>query len=223
VIAALSLLLPLSLGGAVSPMMLTEQTVLLGTGGRRAATHYAAGAVLTLAVFVAVLVFLGHAIELPTEPTLSASLDLVLGAGLIVIGLAIHYLGDHPLPRPKPQRPSNGKPRFSMAGNPEAAFPFGIFSMATNFTTLALVVVAAKEIAATDVGMIGRIVLVVVLVAVCSIPAWAPLAATRLAPRTGQKALDAFQRLIEDHGRTIVVALFLAAGAFLAVRGAFNV
>lgn len=221
-LAALALLLPLSLGGAVSPMMLTEQTVLLGTGGRRAANHFALGAVLALLAIVVLLVFFGHVIALPTEPTLSASLDIALGIGLLAVGCALHYLGKHPLRRDR-QSTGSGKRRRSLAGRPEAAFPFGVFSMATNFTTLALVVVAAKEIAAADVDTIERIVLILVLVTICSIPVWAPLAATRLAPRTGGQALDALRRLTADHGRTAVVVLLLAAGAFLVARGLFNV
>ncbi len=223
-IAALLLLLPLSLGGAVSPMMLTEQTVVLGTGGRRAANHYALGAVLTLLVIVVLLVFAGHLIELPTEPELSATLDILLGAGLLAIGGAVFYTGKHPLRRPRGKAASaEEKRRRSFAGRPEAAFPFGVFSMATNFTTLALIVVIAKEIAAGDLGTPERIFLIFVVVSICSLPAWAPLAATKLAPKTGQRALDGLRRLISDHGRTAVTVLLVGAGAFLLVRGIFNV
>jgi Sap, sulfolipid-1-addressing protein len=209
VISALGLLLPLSLGGALSPVMLTEQTALLGTGGRRVANHYALGAVLTLLVIVILLVFFGHVIALPTEPKLSATLDIVLGLGLLALGCLIHYLGEHPLRRNRGKREIGDATETtrSLAGHPEAAFPFGVFSMATNFTTLALVVVAAKEIAAADVDTIERALLILVLVAICSVPAWAPLAATRIAPRTGRRALDGFRRLINDHGRAAVVGL----------------
>lgn len=221
-IAALSLLLPLSLGGALSPMMLTEQTVLLGTGGRRAANRYALGAVLTLLAIVILLVFFGHVIALPTEPKLSATFDIVLGLGLLALGGLIYYLGEHPLRRVSGKREigaASETKRWSLDGRPEAAFPFGVFSMATNFTTLALVVVAAKEIAAADIDAIERALLILVLVAICSVPAWAPLAATRIAPRTGRRALDGFSRFTNDHGRAAVVALLLGAGVFLLGRG----
>lgn len=225
-IAALTLLLPLGLGGAVSPMLLTEQTVLLGTGGRRAANRFALGAVLTLLAIVVLLVFFGHVIQLPTEPTLSASLDIFLGIGLFAIGCAIHYFGRHPLRRPaREQALEQGteRKRQSFSSRPDAAFPFGVFSMATNFTTLALVVVAAKEIAAADVNTVERIVLIVVLVAICSIPVWLPLAATKVAPETGKRALHGFHRLIDAHGRTAVIVLLMAAGTFLVARGIFDV
>ena len=223
-IEALLLVLPLSLAGAVSPMLLTEQTVLLGAGGRRAANRFALGAGLTLLVIVVLLVFAGHLIELPTEPKLSATLDIMLGIGLVATGAAIFYTGRHPLRRPR-SRAANAeeRKRRSFAGRPEAAFPFGVFSMATNFTTLALIVVIAKEIAAAEVDAPERIFLIVVVVAICTLPVWTPLAATRMAPKTGQRALDTFRRLISDHGRTAVSAFLVVVGAFLVARGIFNV
>ncbi|MEZ5157113.1 MAG: GAP family protein [Solirubrobacterales bacterium] len=218
-LAALSFLLPLSLGGAVSPMMLTEQTVLLaGSGGRPAAKRYALGVVLTLLLIVVALVFFGHVISLPTEPKLSASLDLALGAGLLCLAAAIEWIGRHPIRRPS-RRTEGAGARRSLSDRPEAAFPFGVFSMATNFTTLAIVVVAAKEIAGADLGTADRIALIAVLVTVCSVPAWLPLAVTRIAPRTGDAALERLHSFIDDHGRTAVVLLLVAAGLFLVGRG----
>ena len=56
-LAALAVVIPLGLGGAVSPVMLTEQTVLLaGPDGRRAGVRYAAGVVLTTFVIVVAIV-----------------------------------------------------------------------------------------------------------------------------------------------------------------------
>ena len=79
-LAALAVIVPLGLGGAVSPVMLTEQSVLLaGPHGGRAGVRYAAGVVLTTFVIVVAIVLFGRAISLPTEPHLDATLDLVVG------------------------------------------------------------------------------------------------------------------------------------------------
>ena len=60
-------MLPLGLGSAISPMMFTEQTVLLaGPGGVRASTRYALGAIGTLVVVVGIVVLFGRAVSLPT-------------------------------------------------------------------------------------------------------------------------------------------------------------
>ncbi len=90
-LAALAVVVPLGLGGAVSPVMLTEQTVLLsGPDGRRAGMRYAAGVVLATFVIVVAIVLFGHAISLPTEPHLDATLDLVLG--LVLVNVAVLVL-----------------------------------------------------------------------------------------------------------------------------------
>ena len=80
-LAALAVILPLGLGGAVSPVMLTEQTVLLaGPGGGRAGVLYAAGVVLATLVIVVAIVLFGRALSLPTEPHLDATLERVQSA-----------------------------------------------------------------------------------------------------------------------------------------------
>lgn len=214
---ALSLILPICLAGAISPVLLTEQTVLLaGPGGRKAARGFAVGAVGTLLVIVLVLVFFGHVIELPKRPTLSASLDIVFGVALLLAGAALHGVG-----RVRARTPEERKaPREA---RPEAALPFGIFSMATNFTTLALVFVIAKQIAAADVSTVERLVLILAPVVICSLPAWAPLAVTRAAPRTGEAALKALGDFIDRHGRTAIVVLLAVAGVYLLQRGVFGI
>ncbi len=213
VLQALSLILPVCLAGAVSPVLLTEQTVLLaGPGGRTAGRGFAIGAIGTLTAIALVLVFFGHVIDLPSRPKLSASLDVGFGAGLLAAAALVHAAGRRkarlPQPAAKPERDRSG-----------TAVPFGAISMATNFTTLALVVIAAKEISAADVGTAGHLALVAVLVAICSLPAWAPLALTKLAPRSGDAALRALGDFIDRHGRTAIVALLAFGGAYLLVRG----
>jgi len=184
VLAALALVLPLGLGGAISPVMLTEQTVLLaGAGGIRAGTFYAVGVLGTLLVIVGAIVLFGQAISLPTEPRLDASLDLVVGGVLLAVAAVVAALG-----RRRPSQSAHHEHRSLTGG---AALPFGVFSMATNFTTLALVVPAAKEISSTEGALPGRLVLIVLLVALAGIPAWAPVVLTRAAPVAGHRVLTA--------------------------------
>jgi len=210
VFAALMVVAPLGLAGALSPVMLTEQTVILaGRDGRRAGLRYAAGVMLTSVVVVLAILLFGHSIALPRRPHLDASLDIVLG--LVLLGVAG---AARALPGRRDSQPQLHRSRLA-----QAAFPFGVFSMATNVTTLALLVPAAKEISTADVGLVGRTLLVVVLVGLASLPASMPVLLTKLAPRTGRRALDAVQELIAHHGRTMVVALLVCAGAFFAARG----
>jgi hypothetical protein len=214
VLGVLMLILPLGLGGSVSPVMLTEQTLLLaGPDGRRAGMQYAVGAALTLLVVVLAVVLFGAALSLPSAPRLDASLDLVLGAILIFLaGLGYVWVRLHP-------RVGHDQRASKESRRRRAAFPFGAFSMATNFTTLALVLPAAKEIASADLKVVEKAVLAFVLVGLASAPAWVPVALTRVAPGAGQRILDAIGRLIARYGRQAIGALLSSAGLFFVARG----
>jgi predicted RND superfamily exporter protein len=91
--------------------------------------------------------------------------------------------------------------------------------MATNFTTLALITPAAKEVSSAGVGVAGRMVLVALLVGLASAPAWAPVVLTLIAPGTSQRALAAFGQQITRHKRAASIVLLVAAGLFFVGRG----
>ena len=218
VLAALLVVIPLGLAGAVSPVMLTEQTVLLaGPDGRRAGVRYAAGVVLTTFVIVVALVLFGRAISLPTEPHLDASLDLVVGLVLVLVAVFVFLWGRRR--SGSPSRKGGDDRRASGSHKARAALPFGVFSMATNFTTLALIAAAAKEISRTDAGIAAATVLVLVLVALVTTIAWVPVALTRVAPGPSQRGLAALREQIARRGRVVTVGLLSAAGLFFIGRG----
>lgn len=217
-LAALAVVIPLGLGGAVSPVMLTEQTVLLaGPDGGKAAMRYAAGVVLTTAVIVVAIVLFGRAISLPTEPHLDATLDLVLG--LVLVNVAVLVLVSGRRRGASPSRKAGDDRRAGRSREARAAFGFGVFSMATNVTTLALIAPAAKEISGADVEIGAEAVLLLVLVGLVSMPAWVPLVLTRLAPDPSQRGLAAVRDQIARRGRGFTVGLLSAAGLFFTGRG----
>jgi uncharacterized membrane protein YbhN (UPF0104 family) len=218
VLAALAVVIPLGLGGAVSPVMLTEQTVLLaGPEGASAGVRYAAGVVLTTSVIVVVIVLFGRAISLPTEPHLDATLDLVLGLVLVNVAVLALVSGRHR--SDSPNRKSTDDPAARASRQARTAFAFGVFAMATNFTTLALIAPAAKEISRTDAEIAAATVLVLVLVGLVSMPAWVPVALTRIAPGPSQRGLAAVRDQIARRGRGFTVGLLSAAGLFFIARG----
>ena len=194
--------------------MLTEQTVLLaGPSGRLVATRYAFGVAMVAAVYIGVLVLWGRVISLPARPKLSATVDLVLGSLLIATAIVLWVR------RPAAMTSSTPTPRTVSAGG---ALGFGMISMATNFTTLALLVPAAKVIASSDLGFPGRAVTTAVLVVLAAIPAWLPVALTRVAPGPTARGLDALSRFITRHGRTLVVVVVGALGVYSMGRGVFR-
>jgi len=207
------LILPFAAASAVSPVMLTEQTYLLARG-RKSAKRYALGAFLTVFVFIALATLFGRVISLPTEPTLSASLDVALGALLLILGGALYLIelrstGDSSKRKQKQQRSVSDR----------KAFAFGIFSMGTNFTTLALVLPAAKIIADAGLDYPDRLVLEILLALTASVPAWLPLALTRVSPGRASRALNWVDQTIEMHGKKLVALLLVVLGGFLLLKG----
>jgi threonine/homoserine/homoserine lactone efflux protein len=219
VLAALAVVIPLGLGGAVSPVMLTEQTVLLaGPDGGRAGVRYAAGVVLTTFVIVVAIVLFGRAISLPTKPHLDATLDLVLGVVLVNVAVLVFVLGRRRCGSPS-RKGGDDRRRASGSRQSRAAFSFGVFSMATNVTTLALIAAAAREISRADAEIAAVAVLVLVLVGLVTTPVWVPLALTRAAPGSSQRAFAALREQIARRGRVVTVGLLSAAGLFFIGRG----
>ncbi|MCD4525223.1 GAP family protein [Nocardioides sp. cx-173] len=214
-LSVLALVVPLAFAGAVSPVMLTEQTVLLaGRDGRRVAGCYAIGVGGTSLAILSVLVLFGRSIALPEEPSLSASLDIALGSLLLLVAAVLRYR------RPRTPKPSKSR---AYGLSPVQALGFGVFSMATNFTTLAVMVPAAKEIAASDLTVPARLVLTCIVAVVTALPAWLPIAMTLVAPDPTHRALQSLADFIEARGRWVTVLLLVAVGLFLVVRGIVRV
>lgn len=196
--------------------MLTEQTVLLATK-RKSARRYAFGVFLTAFVFVALVALFGRAISLPSEPTLSSSLDIVLGVLLISIAAGLYLIRRRTAGRPTSKGKGKGKetPRIGKRGS----FAFGVFSMATDFTSLALLLPAAKIIADSGFGYPERLPLEILIAAFAATPAWLPLALTRVLPGPAKRALGWTDRTIEQRGADLVAAALLILGIFLVLRG----
>lgn len=207
----LLVLVPLGLAASVSPVMLTEQTVLLAVpGGRRAGLLYAAGAATVLVLLVAAVLVMGRSLSLPTAPHLDATLDLVVGGALVALALAVRLV---------PARERQPSRRGTRQLGPAAALGFGVFSMGTNVTTLALVVPAAKEIAAASVPTWGRLLAAALLVALACLPAWGPVLLVAAAPTAAGRFLGRVEDLFHRHGRLLAVLLVGGAGLFLVGRG----
>jgi hypothetical protein len=95
--------------------------------------------------------------------------------------------------------------------------------MATNFTTLALVIPGAKAIAAGDLEIAERAVLVLVLTAIVSTPAWLPVALTVVAPGPARRGLGAIGDFIQNHGRRLTVLLIGLLGLLLVALGLLQI
>lgn len=205
----LATVLPLSLAAGVSPMMLSEQLVLLGSrGGRRSADAYAAGtATIVLGLLVAILA-IGANLELPAAPHLSARLDIAVGVVLLVLALLLARRRPAVTAKPGTAPTDRGV---------SSSYLFGLFAMATNVTTLPIVLAAGKDVVAHGDGAAAVVLGSCVILAGACAPAWVPLVLSRLPG--GQAALERVSRLIATDGRRILVLATTSAGVFCLVKG----
>lgn len=211
------LMLPFALAGAVSPMVLTEQTVLLTTaGGRRTASIYVVGAVLVLTVYVSLLLLFGNLISFPAHESFSASVDLGLGIALLLFASFLRHRGKVKAARRVEKKE---KKEARIAVGPVQAFGFGLLGMATNVTTLAALVPAAKIISDGDLALTDNAVLGLIVVVIASIPAWVPVVLTLIAPGPADRFLEALGDFFHRRGRLILVLIFGLLGLYLIVAG----
>ena len=212
-VGTLLLMLPFALAGAVSPMVLTEQTVVLASsGGRRTALRYAAGAVLMLFIYVVVLTAFGRLISLPTHLTFSARLEIGLGVVLILLAVFFRHRG-----KVKAVRRDSAKTKPKVTSG--QAFGLGVVGMATNVTTIAMMVPATKIISGAGLGLLEDLILALILVAIASIPAWLPVTLVMIAPGPAQRFLNALGNFLGKYGRRLVVVLFAGLGLYLVIKG----
>ncbi|MFZ9668422.1 MAG: GAP family protein [Solirubrobacterales bacterium] len=210
-------MLPFALAGAISPMVLTEQTVLLTTaGGRRTASIYAAGAVLVLTVYISLLLLFGNLISFPAHESFSASVDLGLGIALLLFASFLRHRGKVKAARRVEKKE---KQDARMAVGPAQAFGFGVLGMATNVTTLAALIPAAKIISERENGLIDNAVLGLIVVVIAAIPAWIPIVLTLIAPGPADRFLKALGDFFHRRGRLVLVLIFGLLGAYLIVTG----
>ncbi|WP_370891646.1 GAP family protein [Janibacter sp. GXQ6167] len=207
-------LLPVALAAGVSPMMLSEQLLLLTSrDGARRSRAYAAGMATVLLGLSVVVLTIGRSLSLPKAPTLSAGLDIALGTALIILALVLRT---H-TPKPRPHR----APSSDSSSGVGAAYGFGAFSMLTNFTSLPLIVVASKDIAASGVSPFGVVLALVLLLLGGCLPAWAPLVLNRTP--AGARALRAVAHGFDAHGRTLVAIAVAGVGLLFVAKGTVGV
>lgn len=174
-IPLLGTVLPLALLGAVSPLIFVTVSTLLAGRGRGAALRYALGAALVLALVVALGAgLLGAGLTSLVERELASRVvDGVLG--VLLLGYAVlqarSVRRDEHAPHPAPG---------SRDGDP---FPLGVTAMATNFTTLPLLLSAGQHVGAARLPLAESLPVLLLVVLLALTPAWLPLVLGAVAPR----------------------------------------
>ena len=210
---------PLALGAAVSPALLTVMVLTISSPRRGVARGVAltAGVLASLAVLTALgLTVLSHVTShaSATKTAVSDAVDVTVG--LILLALALKALVDHKTSPTSDDAPDTSR-RAPMGLL--ATFGAGAALMVTNVTTIILYVPAMKEITKSDVSDTGKAVAALIVLFITALPVLLPLAVRLTAPTASQRWLGSLNATISRHHRAVIVAVEVVFGVYLLAKG----
>ena len=212
----LTKVVPLALGAALSPVVLTLQVLTLAKNRfpLRRTWAVAAGCTVVAAGWAMVaLVAINQTPEANSGHPDATSGVIAVVFALLLVGLGVHALTNRDANEdPKPGG-DDTRPRTL------AFFAFGLVAMVTNFTSFVLFFPAVHAIAVSDASGSANTIALVILMALTLVTAYAPpLAATILGARA-QAGLDRLSGLVTRHRATINATICFVFAVYLAVRG----
>jgi threonine/homoserine/homoserine lactone efflux protein len=216
-VAAWGLVIPLALGSAVSPALLTLQLLILSGPKHQVARAwaYTLGVALTVVLFIVLVATVGRGLVLA-----SGNEDLVARAVKLVAAAGLAYLGIHTLRRPP--RPEDRHRK--MADAPTAAFvPVGFGAMWLNLSSLVLML-PAVHVAVNSSAPPDQTAGMLVLIAVCALaPALVPaLVVTVLGKKRSAPLLARLNGFTQGHSAQInagICFLFAVLLVVSAIKG----
>jgi threonine/homoserine/homoserine lactone efflux protein len=201
-------IVPLAAAAAISPVVfLVQLTTLTGPRPISRGAAVLAGAAVVLIVLSTIGVLLGST-SFSTNDTLKATLNIVLGALLILVGLRA-------LLKPKPPKPAATEAHERIG----RSFVSGAGAMASNVTSFALYIPALALIAGSELplGQRGLAALVILLITLAV--AWVPLVLAAAVPAASSRWLPALGNWMTANDRWMQVILGLGFGIWLVAKG----
>ncbi|MBM3673705.1 MAG: hypothetical protein FJW88_01950 [Actinobacteria bacterium] len=211
----LARVLPLAVGAAFSPTMLTVLVIVLGLPRypRTRGVAFAIGAALVLVgITVLSLTLLGHrAADASHHDLTRATVDLVAAALLTFLGIRALV---------RPRAPRQTRPDAGDQGvEPLRFLALGMVMMITNFSTIILYVPAMREIVAAPVSGTDKAIAVTLTFVITTTVLWLLLACYLVAPSLGRRLFEPVDRFITRHARTITVIVCFVFAAYLGIEG----
>ena len=217
--ALLARVIPLALGAAVSPALLTVAVLTISSPRRGVARGFALalGVLAAITVLTALgLTVLSHTTSHPsaTKSAVSDAIDVTVG--LVLLALALKSLLDR-----KPAQPTGDAPDSSHRApmGLTATFAAGAALMVSNVTSIILYIPAMKEIAKSDVSDGAKAVTTIIVILITALPVLLPLAIRLVAPRSSQRWLASLNEFIGRHHHTLILGVEIVFGIYLLAKG----
>ena len=212
----LTKVLPLAIGAAISPVVLTLQVLTLAKNRfpLRRTWAIAAGCAVVACGWAAVALLATNKTAAAHSGTPSATSGvLALSFALLLVGLGVHSLtnrtdGDPPKPEGDDQRPRGLE-----------FFVIGLGAMVTNFTSFLLFFPAVHAIGISDADETARVIALVVLMGITLIPAYVPPLVVTVLGARAKAGLDRLGSFVTRHHAAINATICFGFAVYLAVRG----
>jgi hypothetical protein len=214
-----AIVVPLSLGAAVSPTALA--VVILTLSGKvapraRAWAEVAGFTVTLIALTVLLAVFAQAILSFKPDPIVLGSTDVV--AGLALLGLAVHTV--------LRRKDGSGKARHKKAPGDKAGpalgayFAIGVALLLTDVTSLVLYLPALKDIAqAKDVPSEAKLAIAAIPFFAVIAPMLIPSVLASVAPAMTDRVLKPFGAWVDGHSRAIGLVIEIVFGVALLIKG----
>ena len=210
---------PLALGAACSPTILLVQMLVLTHGTARVARAwlYTLGALMMTGVWMAfgIVAFKAaahHAAPSPEARATSAVVHLVAAALLLAMALKNFYAPDGEVAQDKVSA-DDEQPHYAKA------FLLGIGLMASNLTTVVLLLPATHEVAVSRADLTAKAVVCAVLALAAVLPALLPPLVVTLGGEGGRRKLDQLADWMHEHQHRISAVVCVLFAVYLAATG----
>jgi hypothetical protein len=215
----LAVVIPLSLGAAVSPTALAVIVLTLSgkVSPRARAWAEVIGMAVALALVTVALLFLAQFIAgRKPDPRILGTFDLAAAVALLVLGVRNALRLRSPAPGQK-------KRASSSAAGPKpnllAFLGIGIALLVTDVTSLVLYIPALKDIVRAGIPDVQKAAVLAIPYFAVLAPAILPAALATVAPRSADKVLDPLNAWVTKNQRVIGMVVCFAFGAYLLWKG----
>ncbi len=217
----LTVVIPLSLGAAVSPTVLAVVVLTLTSrvAPRGRAWAITLGMAAGLLAFTALLgVLAKFAADAKADPRLLGGIDVV--AGLALLGLGIRDAVN--LRKPSVKRRSK---EAQARTRPEllAFLGIGFALMLTDVTSIVLYLPAVKAIVESSIAAAQKVMVALIPFFAVLAPALLPAALATAAPKTADRVLTPLNSWVTKNERVIGMVVCFVFGVYLLVKGGLGV
>lgn len=219
--------LPLALGGAISPVILLVQITTLATRSHRVARSLIVlgSNVLVVAVIMVVVAIGGDRTSPGTggdDPTstITAWIRIVLSILLLATALRMVLEQRHEAAaEPEISSVSTSDTAADQPLRPMRFFLLGLGAMVSNATTIVLLIPAVHEIAIADLRTSEALVLYGIIGVIVMLPSYLPLVVFAALGRRGPAVMNRFGDWLHAHQKTIGIVVSLGFALYLGWTG----